>query len=98
MTVDYKLRQGRYEPVLENTEQGTPIPWIRTQLRGILDGAAMQEKAGKVYTLKQCARILGRLMAAPTSEEARVYGNFCFVMILQKDICIRWLNPDRKSC
>lgn len=78
MTVDYKLRQGRYEPVLEHTEQGTPIPWIRTQLRGILDGAAMQEKAGKAYTLKQCARILGRLMAAPTSKEARVYGNFLF--------------------
>lgn len=78
MTQGYKECQGGYSPVLKKEPDAAGLELIRTQQRGILDGAKLQIDRGYLLTRGKCEQILRRLMARPTREEVEVYGRFLF--------------------
>lgn len=84
MTFGYTKENGKYLPVLAETPAPSSLDKINTQLDGILSFAEQalhctnfeSFNAKALYKLTQ--KLIHRLMAFPTKEEVRIYGDFLF--------------------
>ena len=79
MTVGYRWKKGRYEPVLQSDSGPEQIRLIEAGVSCILLAVERYLLAGQQsLTRRDCVRILRRFMARPSRQEAELWGSCSF--------------------